>query len=685
MPPSKPSLYKYGIVIDSGSSGSRIQIYRWEDPVKTKQKHKKEPEVLTSPPKIEKEKNWSLKISPGISNYNTPKYLKQIWPEHYSKLMKFAEGIIPSESHRDTPVFVLATAGMRLLDPKVQKRILKETCSSIKKHTSFLLPPECRDAVQVIDGETEGIYGWLGLNYLMGQFDKYDTKQEEHESIGFMDMGGASTQIAFVPSSAEERKKHQDDLSTVTLRNIDGSTQQWNVFVETWLGFGANEARKRYLNHLISLALENPSNSGEISDPCLPKGADFRYSFNGKTYNINGVGNYEMCSKTIYPLLQKNIPCKEDPCLFNGIHGPKLNFDKDKFVGISEYWYTANDVFQSGGEYNYHGFNEKVREYCESDWQTILENSVKGKYSNLNPDTFLKDACFKANWVMNILHEGFELPRLGIDIPDKPKREVQNLDDVHVPFKSAESINGEELSWTLGKILLVASSQIQESGKKALDVGIYPSEISGKKFVPGGSSLDSGNDSDSEDENEVMHSFYSIVVFLLFFFFVYHFGKSHFGKWVYKFRKFQIPIPVKRVISTATSKVPGLSRYFGNQHLYDNLQSINEVNLNLEEGLMSTISSDANGLNSSVLRTRSTINLVEEEHSGTESEQSSQLPQPSSPQLKGSKSFSSFINKPFVVPMRNSPALYNTGNNSRDSLHRIPSSSSISRGKSSNN
>ena len=51
-----------------------------------------------------------------------------------------------------------------------------------------------------------------------------------------MDMGGASTQIAFVPSSKEEIKKHEEDLSKVILRNINGESQKWNVFSETWLG-----------------------------------------------------------------------------------------------------------------------------------------------------------------------------------------------------------------------------------------------------------------------------------------------------------------------------------------------------------------------------------------------------------------------------------------------------------------
>ncbi|EAZ63008.2 Yeast Nucleoside Diphosphatase [Scheffersomyces stipitis CBS 6054] len=671
-----PNLYKYGIVIDSGSSGSRIQVYRWEDPSKTQSMHKKDKALLTSPPKIERDKKWSMKISPGISSYGKSKNFKKIWPDHYAKLMKFAEEVIPQQSIQDTPVYVLSTAGMRLLPEKVQKQILKETCSSIREHTKFVVE-DCKDAVQTIDGETEGIYGWLALNYLMGQFNSYDTSKQLHESIGFMDMGGASTQIAFVPSSAAEIEAHNDDLSKVTLRNVDGTTQEWNVFVETWLGFGANEARRRYLNQLIAVSsIGSDEVPDYVDDACLPKGAEVTHSFEGKNYKFKGVGNYETCSKSIYPLLLKNKPCKDDPCLFNGIHGPRLNFEKDKFVGVSEYWYTANDIFQSGGEYNYHGFNEKVRGYCESDWKTILKNSKKGHYSNLDPDKFLKDACFKANWVMNVLHEGFDLPRLAVDVEDKGETtEMKETEQVHVPFKSADSVNGDELSWTLGKILQVASSQIKAAEEDSPQIGVYPSEISGKQFVPGGS-LSPGiyyeNDSDDEDEN--MHSVYSIVIVLLLFFFVYHFGRSHFAKWGYKVRKLHIPIPLKRAYNTAASKVPIINRFIYAHRGYGDFESQNETNMSLEEGGMSRMAS--NDRMASVLRTRSAINLNDNADIGNEA------PASISPPLKGSKSFNNFMNKPFVVPMRNTQQIYQLGDNSsRDSLHRIPSNSSLSRGK----
>ncbi|CAK9441191.1 uncharacterized protein LODBEIA_P50600 [Lodderomyces beijingensis] len=679
---------KYGIVIDSGSSGSRIQIYRWKDP-KAQMQSTKEATILQSLPSILQEKGWSKKISPGISSYNTKAKIKQIWSQHYSELMRFAESIIPVENRQDTPVFVLSTAGMRLLPKKTQEAILSETCSSIRKNTDFYLP-DCDSFVQTIDGSTEGIYGWLGLNYLMGSFTNYNSKSATHDSVGFMDMGGASTQIAFVPSSAEQIESHKNDLSRVTLRNINGETQDWNVFVATWLGFGANEARKRYISQLISLASVNPGLQNHINDPCLPKGAVFDHVREGQKYVVEGVGNYEQCIKSIYPLLMKSIPCQDEPCLFNGIHGPKLDFTKDKFVGISEYWYTANDIFQSGGEYDFKGFNVKVKEYCESSWGKVLEQSKQGHYSGLSED-FLKDACFKASWVMNVLHEGFELPRIGFEL-DSDESQDENSKKImskHVPFKSADSVEGEELSWTLGKILLFASSQIEPAAKDKSQpvIGIFPSEISGHKFIPGGASKSGytlDDDSDDEQDGALGHFIYSIIFFFLLAFFIYNFGKGHLGKWGNGLRRFEVPFELKRKIGSAASRVGFLRKYFGDRGAasYQQLEQIN-----LEEGVGGVRtqqspkqSSNSTSHSSTFLRTRSAIGLNDEYEAGAQRSAPPDYHDASSPKHFNPR-VNNFLNKPFMSTKKST--FYPGGtNNSKESL-RSPSGASITRSKSS--
>lgn len=467
--------YKYGVVVDSGSSGSRIMVYRWIDPVTASSKQSELPDLFfDGAPVISLDDGWTTKITPGVSTFGTKP--TKVWNDHYKKLMRFAESIVPAAQIPETPVYVFSTAGMRLLPDDQRADVLHHTCKLIQRNTKFLLP-DCAEHVKVIDGLTEGIYGWLALNYLMGLFGLASDADKKH-SIGFLDMGGASTQIAFVPSD-EEIAKHDEDLATVVLRKNNGDTQTWRVFVETWLGFGANQARARHIKALIHLYEDanQLSKKRVIKDPCMPAGAVLKnYEYDGRKYTIQGTGSYEQCLRDTYPLLMKHLPCKEDPCLFNGVHAPKMDFESDKFVGISEYWYSANDIFHSGGEYNFHLFNEKVKTFCDSSWDTIKTNSKNGEYLNM-PERVLLDACFKATWVLNVLHEGFGLPRLEVDIKDPGESETEKeVDRVHVPFKSAQSVDGKELSWTLGKILLVASSQIPTQD-------VRPVGITGKSMV----------------------------------------------------------------------------------------------------------------------------------------------------------------------------------------------------------
>lgn len=475
----------YGIVIDSGSSGSRLHIFKWINPASIDTKQHKAEEIQ-SVPKIEQSKDWIFKSNPGLSSYEHK--TNKAFSEHIKPLLKKAEKIIPSDKIKNTPVFVQATAGMRLLPKKNRNAILKDVCNGIKSSTNFLME-DCDVQVQIIDGETEGIYGWLGLNYLLGHFNNYNEDEKDHFTMGFMDMGGASAQIAFVPSDKDEIERHKEDIPTVYLRNVNGDLQEWHVFVGTWLGFGANQARKRYLAQLINALPENTNNYDDddfttrvLSDPCMPKGSKSEFEFKDTEFMVIGLGDFEQCSKSMYPLLLKNLPCEDEPCLFNGVHAPKIDFTKDKFVGMSEFWYTPNDIFNLGGEYSFDKFNKEVQKFCNTDWDTIEDNLKHGEYNSI-PEDFLKDSCFKSNWIINVLHEGFEFPQADNSRLDTSKNTYN-----YPMFQSLDKILDIDLSWTLGRILLYASGMVPILNND-LKVGIVPSVLesknSGRTFIPG--------------------------------------------------------------------------------------------------------------------------------------------------------------------------------------------------------
>ena len=55
-------------------------------------------------------------------------------------LLQFAADWIPKEYHSETPLYILATAGMRLIDHEKQQAILSNVRIGIATHFEFHFP-----------------------------------------------------------------------------------------------------------------------------------------------------------------------------------------------------------------------------------------------------------------------------------------------------------------------------------------------------------------------------------------------------------------------------------------------------------------------------------------------------------------------------------------------------------------
>jgi golgi apyrase len=497
-----PDLARYGIIFDAGSSGTRLYVYKWKNPSKAV-KHASA-EELQSLPKLKLEK--SEKIRPGVSSF--AKDPMDIGPSHLKSLIDIALHVVPEEKVADTPIFLMATAGMRLLPAVQQNALLKEMCSYFQSNTDFYLP-DCKSHIQVIPGETEGLYGWLAANYLLGGFDHPNDHAhgKGHHTYGFLDMGGASAQIAFAPNSTEA-EKHANDLKLVRMRTLDGNPTEYRVFTSTWLEFGANKARDRYVESLKE-AYGHPDDL-LLPDPCMPGG--LRTTLEGEpildepTGNdliLSGTGMFEDCLKKTYPLLNKDAPCTDSPCLLNGQHVPAIDFDVNHFVGVSEFWHTTHGVFGKGNQaFDLVTYQKAVKEFCSRDWNDIEMSIAPRKKTSSEKAKNAQEACFKASWVINMLFDGIGIPRIGHEPLSAPGLNVTKAKHgFGHSFQPIDTIDGFEVSWTLGKMVLFAAGQVPPKGAE-LAVGFGSNIQNGPSdFEPAGSKwkpVDHGDDDDDD-------------------------------------------------------------------------------------------------------------------------------------------------------------------------------------------
>ncbi|KAG8527594.1 uncharacterized protein KY384_007747 [Bacidia gigantensis] len=465
--------------------GTRLHVYRWLDNLHARETSNAD--QLESLPVIETKKKWAKKTKPGISTFGEKP--TRVGPDHLEELFEKARKVVPEHEAERTPLFLLATAGMRLLPKHQQDVLLTEVCAYARSKTKFSVP-DCDIHIRIIPGEVEGLYGWIAANYLLGGFDhpKMHDGEHDHPTFGFLDMGGASAQIAFAPN-ATESERHADDLKLLRLRTVDGTPAEYRVFSTTWLRFGVNEARVRYVDGLRKG--DEFRHSKELLDPCLPRGLKItpkgdvflpdEKTVDGKTPILLGVGKFDECLKSTQPLLEKDHICEDDPCLVSGVHVPAIDFDVNHFVGVSEYWHITHEIFQVGEKdksYDFNSYQQRVSNFCNQEWEKIEEGIKQHEWGEKVDEKTVVEVCFKASWLINVLHEGIGIPRVGVeDTPDASRNGTSKLIDsakdkgFTPPFRPINKIEDVEVSWTLGKVVLYASSQVPPTGKDALPVG----------------------------------------------------------------------------------------------------------------------------------------------------------------------------------------------------------------------
>ncbi|CAA2968213.1 probable apyrase 6 isoform X1 [Olea europaea subsp. europaea] len=409
---------RYGVVIDGGSTGTRIHVFKYEV--------RNGNSVLDFTEKGLK----TMKVSPGLSAHIEE-------PERagaaVAELVEFARRNVPKEYWGKTEIRLMATAGMRLLKERDQERILA-VCRKVLRGSGFRF---LDNWATVISGSDEGLYAWVVANYALGTLGG-----DPAHTTGIIELGGASAQVIFVSD---------EPMPPEYSRKVKFGNFTYNLYSHSLLQYGQNVALELLRELLVSGSQEEATESEgrKLVDPCTPRG----YTRDQETQKLSPVslieknrypstfhpyGNFSECRSASLKLLRKGKDrCSYQRCYIGSTFIPKL---QGKFLATENFFYTSKFF-----ELTPRGFLSKLmvagQQFCEGDW-----TELKRKYHSLDEEELLR-YCFSSAYIVALLHDS-----LGIA-----------LDDDRIGY--ANQVQNIPLDWALGAFILHSAidSDVQHS------------------------------------------------------------------------------------------------------------------------------------------------------------------------------------------------------------------------------
>ncbi|NWU93340.1 ENTP8 diphosphohydrolase, partial [Upupa epops] len=405
---------QYGLVFDAGSTHTALYIYQWPA-------DKENGTGIVSQVK-------SCSVSgPGISSYaDNPAEAGVSLKPCLDEAMK----IVPAEQQRETPLYLRATAGMRLLreqNSTKAEQVLAEVAKAIGEY-----PVDFRGA-RILTGNEEGSFGWITVNYLLETLIKYSFAEKwEHprntEVLGALDLGGASTQITFHPGVATE------DKNTSVFFRLYGTN--YSLYSHSYLCYGQSQILKR----LMAAFHQASPTPQQVSHPCYPKGyqenvtvADLYDSpcvpapstqSPAEFFTVTGTGEPEACNSTIQKLF--NFSCGANrTCGFNGVYQPPV---RGQFFAFAGFYYTFN-FLNLTSEPSLSKVNSTVQNFCKKNWTELVKNFPQDL-------KYLHTYCPVSIYILTLLLEGY-------------KFHEQTWSSIHFSRQAANT----DIGWTLGFML----------------------------------------------------------------------------------------------------------------------------------------------------------------------------------------------------------------------------------------
>ena len=426
---SKP-LVQYALMIDAGSTGSRIHVYKFNNCGPT--------------PELEHEEFKMTEKRPGGGSSGLSSYKSDAEGAAKSLdiLMDVAVDTVPDEYKSCSPVAVKATAGLRLLGPEMSEKILAAVRERLEKVYPFPVVSDERGGIEIMKGEDEGVYAWITTNYLLGKIGGPD----QTPTAAVFDLGGGSTQIVFEPTFKQapaggmpEKLAEGDHKYKLNFGGRD-----FTLYQHSHLGYGLMSAREAIHRSIVEKMHKAHSTTDWISSPipnaCIAPGMNKTIKVPlseghalGESVEVVMTGPAEalpaQCRALAEGILYKDAECKLAPCSFNGVHQPSLDktFSRED-VYIFSYFFDRTQPLGMPESFTLRELHDLTAEVCagESKWGRF--SGIEGAMEELMDRP---EWCLDLNFMNALLHTGYEMP---ID------REV----------RIAKKIKGNELGWCLG-------------------------------------------------------------------------------------------------------------------------------------------------------------------------------------------------------------------------------------------
>ncbi|XP_072906305.1 ectonucleoside triphosphate diphosphohydrolase 3 isoform X1 [Hemitrygon akajei] len=381
---------KYGIVFDAGASSTTVYVYYW-------------PAEKENNTGVVSEK-YKCKIEgSAISDFDyNPVEAASSLEQCLNKTIEE----IPAEKHNATPLYFGASAGMRLL--RTQNSSASTMILSAIENYLRSSPFDFKGA-QIISGKEEGAYGWITANYLLGNFRQRRIWKQLNRPFtvktkGTLDLGGASTEIAFVP----KMRSRKYEITEITLYN-----NKYEVYIESLGCYGRDEAENIYWANLI----QKSANKSSIEDPCLPLhytmilpmeevlgssciGAKLQKDYDAdNNITLVGTGDPIQCRHQLLSIF--NFRSSYVKGSWRERLVPINRLLQGKFVAFSGFSDTM-EALNLTGSFSIDVFHSTVRSFCRKNW-----NQVQQLLPNV-PDLYRKAFCFNAYYIFVLLVKGYK-------------------------------------------------------------------------------------------------------------------------------------------------------------------------------------------------------------------------------------------------------------------------------------